>query len=442
MCRWLDETRYIWGVDPANVRHTRGFLFADLRDYSRFTERFGDDAAAQLLARYRALVREAIARFQGAEIRTEGDSFYVVFTTVGSAVGAGLAILADARVSPGEAGAPAIHVGIGVHAGETVDTDEGIVSSAVNIAARVCSVAAPGQLLVTETVRGLTRGYLPVRFEPAGSRKLKGIAEPMRLFRVVEGTAAITATSRPSRALVAGGGIAAAVVVVLTLVALAGPFDGIFGAAQPGAPTATSSRSSDGFSRMPSAAESAATPPAASAELGSYPNPEESALLRRLTFDTTSCVRADADEIPRVPEYYFDGFRPMAVSASLRCPGRGGTEPDETLYFAPDLRPGVDPDALPGGLAEVDAAFLSIAGRQVLIPGECGGDAGQGYDYWSLGQQEGKLLCYVSTRGEAKLVWTVESDSGPVLAQAVALDEDLGRLYVWWRETGRLSLSQ
>ena len=429
-------------MDPADVRHTRGFLFADLRDYSRFTERFGDDAAAQLLARYRALVREAIARFEGAEIRTEGDSFYVVFTTVGSAVRAGLAILADARAAPGEAGTPAIHVGIGVHAGETVDTDEGIVSSAVNIAARVCSVAGPGQLLVTETVRGLTRGYLPVRFEPAGSRKLKGIAEPMPLFRVVEGTAAISSTRRPSQALVAGGGIFAAVVVVLTLVAVAGPFDGFFGVGQPGAPTAKSPRSSNDPSRVPSPAESAATSLPAATELGSYPNFEESALLRRLTFDTSSCVRADADEIPRVSEYYFDGLRPMAVSASLRCPGRGGAEPDEMLYFAPDLRPGVDPDALPGGLAEVDAAFLSTAGRQVLTPGECGGDAGQGYDYWNLGQQEGKLLCYVSTRGEAKLVWTVESDSGPVLAQAVAIDGDVGRLYVWWRETGRLSVIQ
>ncbi len=232
-------------MDPTNVRHTRGFLFADLRDYSRFTERFGDDAAAQLLARYRALVREAIARFEGAEIRTEGDSFYVVFTTVGSAVRAGLAILADAGAAPGEAGTHAIRVGIGVHAGETVDTDEGIVSSAVNIAARVCSVAGPGQLLVTETVRGLTRGYLPVRFEPAGSRKLKGIAEPMPLFRVVESTAPITSTAVHRRRLSPEGGIVGAVVVAADVWSQSlRPFDGIFGVGQPGAPTATSSRSS------------------------------------------------------------------------------------------------------------------------------------------------------------------------------------------------------
>ena len=132
----------------------------------------------------------------------------------------------------------------------------------------------------------------------------------------------------------------------------------------------------------------------------------------------------------------------MAVSASVRCPGRGGAEPDETLYFVPDLRPGVDPDARPGGLAEVDSAFLSIAGRQVLVPEECGGEDGQGYANWSLGPQAGKLLCYVSSREVAMLVWTVESAGGPVLAQALATDEDLGRLYSWWRSAGRLSVTQ
>ena len=430
-------------MDPTNVRQTRGFLFADLRDYSRFTERFGDDAATQLLARYRALVRDAIARFEGAEIRTEGDSFYVVFTSVGAAVRAGLAILDDAGAASLEPGAQPIRVGIGVHAGETVDTDEGIVSSAVNIAARVCSVAGAGQLLVTETVRGLTRGYLPVQFVPAGSRKLKGIAEPVSLFRVVESAAPIPSRRRPSRALVVAGGVVGALIALLAVLVIVRPFDGLFVVGQPGDSAATSSPVAQEPSQQPSLPEASGSAlPAASAGLGPYPNPEEAALLGRLAFDTAPCVRADPDEIPRVSEYYFDGLRPMAVSASLRCPGRGGVEPDEILYFAPDLRPGVDPDARPGGLAEVDAAFLTLAGRQVLIPDDCGGDAGQGYDHWSLGQQEGKLLCYVSTRGEAKLVWTIESDSVPVLAHAIATDEDLGRLYSWWRETGRLTLSQ
>ena len=53
-------------------RRTVGFLFADLRGYTAFVERQGDAAAADLLHDYRQLVREVVAKFGGAEIKTEG----------------------------------------------------------------------------------------------------------------------------------------------------------------------------------------------------------------------------------------------------------------------------------------------------------------------------------------------------------------------------------
>ena len=77
----------------------RGFLFADLRGYSRWVESHGDQAAARLLRRYRDLMRAAVAQFDGAEIRTEGDSFYVAFRSPSAAIRCGLQILDDA-VSP------------------------------------------------------------------------------------------------------------------------------------------------------------------------------------------------------------------------------------------------------------------------------------------------------------------------------------------------------
>ena len=80
---------------PPSQSH--GFLFADLREYSRFVEKHGDHAAAELLTSYRALVRQAVAQHAGAEIRTEGDSFYVVFGSASSAVRCGLAILEAAE---------------------------------------------------------------------------------------------------------------------------------------------------------------------------------------------------------------------------------------------------------------------------------------------------------------------------------------------------------
>src|SRR6187402_3808577 len=111
---------------------TRGFLFADLRGYSEFTDRHGDAAARELIARYRAAVRAVIDEHMGAEIRTEGDSFYVVFDSVAETVLAGMAIV-DACEEASRAGHP-MRVGVGIHAGETLDAEEGIVSAAVNIA--------------------------------------------------------------------------------------------------------------------------------------------------------------------------------------------------------------------------------------------------------------------------------------------------------------------
>ena len=117
--------------------HTNGFLFADLRDYTAYVESQGDRAAVVLLEVYRDLVRTAVAGFGGAEIKTEGDSFYVVFPSASTAVEWAWRSLRRRPRSRGTA-CPS-GSGSGVHAGETVETDEGFVGSAVNIAARVCS---------------------------------------------------------------------------------------------------------------------------------------------------------------------------------------------------------------------------------------------------------------------------------------------------------------
>ena len=177
---------------------TRGFLFADLRGYTRFVESHGDDAAAALLKSYRALMRDVIARFGAAEIKTEGDSFYIVFPSASSAIEGGLAIIAAATDATARIPGQPIHVGVGVHAGETTDGGEGPVGLAVNIAARVCAQARPGELLVTDTVRSLTRTRMPVRFVPRGSPRLKGIAEPIALFAVAP-VSAEPVTGPPAR---------------------------------------------------------------------------------------------------------------------------------------------------------------------------------------------------------------------------------------------------
>jgi branched-chain amino acid transport system substrate-binding protein len=178
------------GRPPATGSPTRGFLFSDLRDYTRYLESHGAADAAALLVRYRTLVRTAVAKHDGAEIKTEGDSFYVVFPAVSQAVLCGLAIIDAAAAGASDADAQPIPVGIGIHAGETVETPDGYVGSAVNIAARLCALAGPGEVLVSDTVRALAQTVLPVSFDPRGRRSLKGVAEPVAVFAVARSAAA------------------------------------------------------------------------------------------------------------------------------------------------------------------------------------------------------------------------------------------------------------
>jgi class 3 adenylate cyclase len=176
-----DRTR----SDPIDAL-TRGFLFCDLRGYTAFVEQHGDRAAAELLTAYRRIVRHAISATGGGEIRTEGDSFYIVFASASAAVRCGLAIIGGAATADAETKTP-IRVGVGIHAGESVEHREGFVGSAVNIAARVCAIAAAGEVLVTDTVRSLVRTSLDVSFVPRGRRHLKGIIEPIAVYAVSGG---------------------------------------------------------------------------------------------------------------------------------------------------------------------------------------------------------------------------------------------------------------
>jgi class 3 adenylate cyclase/tRNA A-37 threonylcarbamoyl transferase component Bud32 len=169
-------------TDGAPVSATRGFLFADLRGYTAFVEERGDEEAARLLERYRSMTRAVISRHAGAEVRTEGDSFYVLFPSVARAVSAGLELVDEAARRTDAEPAYPIRVGVGINAGEAVETPEGPVGSAVNLAARICAQAAPGTVLVSETVRGLVRTRASFEFEAAGDHRLKGIGEPVPLY--------------------------------------------------------------------------------------------------------------------------------------------------------------------------------------------------------------------------------------------------------------------
>src|SRR5256885_6627542 len=140
---------------------TRTFFFSDLRDYTGFVERSGDRAAAELLKAYRSIVRSQVASSGGAEIKTEGDGFYIVFTSARQAIACGVAILKEAATHNEQDPSMPIRVGIGIHAGEPISQEGQFVGSAVNMAARIGAIADEGELLVSDINRGLGRPAAP-----------------------------------------------------------------------------------------------------------------------------------------------------------------------------------------------------------------------------------------------------------------------------------------
>ena len=397
-------------------------------------ERHGDSAGRELLRTFHAAVREVIGTFGGAEIRTEGDSFYVVFASVAEAVRAGLAILAAVE--------PPIRVGMGIHAGESEDSDEGIVSGAVNLAARVCATAAPGELLVTDTVRALTRTYLDVRFVPRGRRRFKGIGEPMALYQVV---AAGDVIPRARRRLPSAWAdrpslrIAAAVIglVGLTLGA------GIIGAAmlREAGGAADGSPSGIGSSQAPASATASAPTPSESAVSGidaPYPNPEEQGLL--LLVDESvrpNCERGLGRDAPGI--WFRDSpggtggawvNEPVPYQGSITCPVGRSVGPDTVWYWH------VQAATQRGLSVEPVELVRNHAGRLAIFPGGGGCEATpRALEDWSFGEIGGLLLCYTSSDGDAILEWGY--DDADVLGRAVRADGDTAALLGWWMENAR-----
>lgn len=217
----------------AGASASRGFLFSDLRGFTAFAERHGNAAAAAMVARFLDIARTAISRHEGAEIKTEGDAIHAVFPSAEAAVLCGLEIVdAAAELNAREPDQP-LGLGVGVHAGEAVDTPEGYIGTAVNVAARLCAAAQPGEVLVSSTVKSSTQASIPVGFIARGRKRLKGIREPVEVFAVTRDMTARTAVVLPRLGMLVGlsGLVAVALVVAVAIGAvLPGP---------PPTPTAT-----------------------------------------------------------------------------------------------------------------------------------------------------------------------------------------------------------
>jgi len=166
----IDEVEeLVTGIRPAPQpnRVLATVLFTDIVGSTERLRESGDQGWAELLARHHALVRRELERFRGREVDTAGDGFFAAFDGPARAIRCAVAI--------GDVvGGLGLEVRAGLHTGECELLGDKVAGIAVHTGARVSSLAGPGEVLVSATVRDLVSGS-GIEFEDRGEHELKGV---------------------------------------------------------------------------------------------------------------------------------------------------------------------------------------------------------------------------------------------------------------------------
>lgn len=167
--------------DPASV--TGAIVFSDLVGFTEYNGAVGDAAALTLLERQTGIVNEVIGRCSQARLVKElGDGLMLWFGSATDAVTCALAILETVERDRAADTFP-LAVRMGAHHGPAIARGDDLVGQAVNIAARICDLAGPGELLVSDELIAACQ-HLPSAAQPLGAAQVKGVVEPVWLHRL------------------------------------------------------------------------------------------------------------------------------------------------------------------------------------------------------------------------------------------------------------------
>lgn len=149
-------------------------LFTDIVGSTQMAATIGDQAWRDLLLRHNAAIRQELVRWRGREINTAGDGFLATFDGPARAIRCAKAISDVVRPL-------GMEVRCGLHTGEIEIVDEDVAGLTVHIGARIAALAAPGEVLVSRTVRDLVAGA-GFQFLTRGIHSLKGVPEEWEVY--------------------------------------------------------------------------------------------------------------------------------------------------------------------------------------------------------------------------------------------------------------------
>lgn len=175
---WMENS----GTPPPRESAFRVILFTDMEGSTALTERLGDEKAMEILRLHNSIIRQALDRYEGRQVKHTGDGVMASFTSAARAVECAIGIQREFARQNQESESP-VRVRIGLSAGEPVQEHQDLFGLAVQLAARICGQAGPGQILAPNVIRELCigKGFL---FANQGKQALRGFEEPRRLFEV------------------------------------------------------------------------------------------------------------------------------------------------------------------------------------------------------------------------------------------------------------------
>jgi len=170
------------GTDPRDGGF-RVVMFTDIAGSTALAGQLGDQRFHDVLKTHNAVIREALNRHAGTEVKHTGDGILASFASVSPALECAMTIQRAFAARSLNAEVEPIKVRVGLSAGEPVAEHRDLFGATVNLAARVCAFAQPGQILTSNVIRELCLGK-PFVFSDIGEVDLKGFAQPLRLHAV------------------------------------------------------------------------------------------------------------------------------------------------------------------------------------------------------------------------------------------------------------------
>jgi adenylate cyclase len=173
------------------VRRFTAILAADVAGYSRLMGADEEGTHERLQGHFRELVHPKITEHRGRIVKNTGDGFLAEFASVVDAVRC--AVEVQQGMAERNAGTPPekrIEFRVGINLGDVIVETDDIFGDGVNVAARLETLAEPGGICISLTVRDQIRDKLAYAFEDLGEQSVKNIARPVRVYALHPGAIA------------------------------------------------------------------------------------------------------------------------------------------------------------------------------------------------------------------------------------------------------------